>query len=121
MDVSNPYKVLNRTIIVTTIIFVIGLLIFFFKNKFVGAALLAGGAIGAIIGVISYLKIKKNDQEGAKKIFAQFNIAGGLIILFLGLLILILSKSLKNIYFEIGIGLLLLVYGLFHYIKNKKV
>ena len=67
MDVSNPYKVLNRTIIVTTIIFVIGLLIFFFKNKFVGAALLAGGAIGAIIGVISYLKIKKMTKREQRK------------------------------------------------------
>ena len=121
MDIQNPHKVLKKTIIVTAIIFILGLLIFFLSDKTIGVAILVGGVIGAIFGIVLFFKSKKKDPQSAKKIFAWFYIAGGLLLLFLVLLVFIFEReSFGNIYFELGLGLLFLIYGIYYYVKHKQ-
>ena len=56
---QNPAKVLHRFMIILPIIFLVGLLIFFFKDRMVGGAVLAGGGIALIFVFVYYYKIKK--------------------------------------------------------------
>lgn len=121
MEKQTPSKVLHRLIIIVSIIFLAGLLIFFLKDKTVGGAILVGGVIGLIIGVIGYFKIKKDDPIGATNLLSLFYVLGGIVMLSLGFAVFIFQReSFKDVIYEVGLGIVFLVYGIYLFKRKKE-
>jgi len=99
---QTPSKVLHRLMIVIPIIFLIGFLIFFLKDKMVGGAILAGGGLALIWGIIFYYKIKKNDPVSANKSLSYFYIIAGIVMLILALAVFIFEReNFKDVIYEL--------------------
>lgn len=117
---QTPSKVLHRLMIVIPIMFLIGFLIFFLKDKVVGGAILAGGGLALIWGLIYYYKIKKYDPISANKSLSFFYILGGVVMLILGLAVFIFEQeNFKDVIYEVGLGFTFLVFGIYM-LKSKQ-
>jgi len=117
---QTPSKILHRLMIVIPIIFLIGFLIFFLKDKFVGAAFIVGGGITLGWGMFYYYKVKKDDPLAATRSLAFFNILGGVVILGLSLAVFLFEKeSFNNVIYDAGLGIMFLIYGIFK-LKRKQ-
>jgi len=117
---QTPSKVLHRLMIVIPIIFLIGFLIFFLKDKMVGGAILAGGGLALIWGIIFYYKIKKNDPVSANKSLSYFYIIAGIVMLILALAVFIFEReNFKDVIYEVGLGFMFLVFGIYM-LKSKQ-
>ena len=117
---QTPSSILHRLMIVIPIIFLIGFLIFFLKDKMVGGAILAGGGLALILGIIGYYRIKKNDTTGITKALYIFFILGGTVLLILALVVFIFERNnFKDVISEVISGIILIVYGIYM-LKSKQ-
>ena len=117
---QTPPKVLHRIMITMPIFFLIGFLIFFLLDKMVGGAILVGAAIGLIIGIIFYYKLKKQDPTGANKSLSYFYIIWGIVMLILALAVFIFEReNFKDVIYEVGLGFMFLIFGIYM-LKSKQ-
>lgn len=117
---QNPAKALHRFMIILPTIFLVGLLIFFFRDKMVGGGVLAGGGIALIFVLVYYYKIKKNDPVSAAKSLSVFFISVGTVLIILALAVFIFEReNFKDVIYEVGLGIILLVYGIYM-LKSKE-
>ncbi len=91
--IQNLAIIKQRSLIIFPIIFVVGFLIYFLKDKFIGIAILIGGILGLIFFIVYFIKIKKGQQEGANKLSSITDIVIGLIFLLIGSIFVILPND----------------------------
>ncbi|MBR9701974.1 hypothetical protein GOV13_03555 [Candidatus Pacearchaeota archaeon] len=121
MDIkSTPEQAFRKVTILVPLLIVIGLLIYFLANKAVGMIIIIAGIAGAIFGIFLVLKAKKENPKAAKKLFSIYYILAGSILLFLAFLIFIFEReNIRQIYIEIIMGAVFLIYGIYSFLKKE--
>ena len=118
LETRNPMEyssqVLYRTVILTLVIFLAGLIvIYFLKNTLVGYAFIAGGLISLVLGILCSVKARGKGPEGSRNVRGiSFIVLGGALLLVPLALLFVQGLTLSDLVYSLIPGIFSLIYGI---------